>query len=230
MTCPGPADMSTCDRKQRCIFGGCEGQAYNPSDPCPNGGNFNAATCECTQATPYRGYNFYWDDYCYFSGGFGFIGNECCQGYNLASGRAEGPVFRDFGALVSLTGFSVLGNTKAGWVDEQSQYTACRPMGELTYADAGYGGSYVEAGPFGSFGSYVPADQKVYQEATDSGGCTSRGVIEARNAGGSEFFLVITSGICGSVECVIPDCTQNVRAVPRDPSTGLEVPEDTIYL
>jgi hypothetical protein len=103
-------------------------------------------------------------------------------------------------------------------------------MGELTYADAGYEGYYVEPGPFGSFGSYVLADQKVYQEATDAGGCTSRTVVESTSVAGTKLFLVIASGICGDVECVVPDCAQNIRAVPIDPDTGLEVPEDTIYL
>lgn len=47
MTCPGPANMEECDPKVRCLSGDCEGQAYNAANPCPNGGTFNAAKCQC---------------------------------------------------------------------------------------------------------------------------------------------------------------------------------------
>ena len=41
------ADMRSCDKKARCVFGPNEGQAYNPGDPCCGQGVFNSNTCDC---------------------------------------------------------------------------------------------------------------------------------------------------------------------------------------
>jgi len=43
------ADMKTCDKKNKCLFGPNEGLAYNPQDPCCGAGDFNASTCDCEQ-------------------------------------------------------------------------------------------------------------------------------------------------------------------------------------
>jgi len=42
------ADMETCDKKAKCLFGPNEGKAYNPKDPCCGSGNFDPETCDCT--------------------------------------------------------------------------------------------------------------------------------------------------------------------------------------
>jgi hypothetical protein len=42
------ANMDDCDRKEKCIFGPNEGQAYDPKDPCCGVGDFNVATCDCS--------------------------------------------------------------------------------------------------------------------------------------------------------------------------------------
>jgi hypothetical protein len=42
------ADMDSCDKKAKCIFGPNEGKAYNPKDPCCGQGVFDPATCDCT--------------------------------------------------------------------------------------------------------------------------------------------------------------------------------------
>lgn len=41
------ADMETCDRKAKCLFGINEGKTYDPKDPCCGYGYFDAATCDC---------------------------------------------------------------------------------------------------------------------------------------------------------------------------------------
>lgn len=42
-----PADMESCDEKQRCLQGVNTGTAYTPGDECADGYVFNAATCDC---------------------------------------------------------------------------------------------------------------------------------------------------------------------------------------
>ena len=45
------ANMRSCDRKVKCIFGPNEGEAYNPKDPCCGVGSFNPETCDCDLAS-----------------------------------------------------------------------------------------------------------------------------------------------------------------------------------
>jgi hypothetical protein len=205
------------------------GMTIEFEEDCGDNSIYNPDTCECEPS--FRKYRYVYDNYCQqgTGGGFGFNGQQCCQGYTLNSTPREiGPNYRDWGTAVTITGVSTFGNTKLGWSDAQGNFNACRANEELTYADAGYEGSYVESGPFGSFGSLVAADQKVYQQAGASGGCTTYTVVEAETVTGDKRFMTIANGICGSVECAIPDCNQNIRAIPINPDTGDD--EDEIII
>ena len=46
------ADMGSCDKKAKCIFGPNTGEAYNPKDPCCGQGVFDSTTCDCTPSFP----------------------------------------------------------------------------------------------------------------------------------------------------------------------------------
>lgn len=46
-----PANMESCDPKQRCLSGANEGVAYTPGDECESGFVFDPATCECNSDT-----------------------------------------------------------------------------------------------------------------------------------------------------------------------------------
>ena len=204
------------------------GMTLEFEEDCGDNSIYNPDTCECDPS--FRKYRYVYDYYCSSgSGGFSFNGQRCCEGYNLSSTPVEiGPNYRDWGQSVTITGMRVFGNTKAGYTAQGGAYVACRSLEDLTYADAGFEGSYVEAGPFGSFGGLVPADQKKYQEAQQTGGCTSRAVVEAETATGEKLFMTISNGICGAVPCVVPECVQNLRAIPINPDTGDD--EDEIII
>lgn len=215
--------VGTCDPCQQVT-----GMTLEFEEDCGANSIYNPDTCECEPS--FRQYRYVYDSYCQFGGGdFGFNGIKCCEGYTLNSTPSEiGPNYRDWGTAVTITGVSIFGNTKLGWTDVEGNFIACRANEELTYADAGYEGFFVEPGPFGSFESLVAADQKVYQPAGDSGGCTTRTIVEAETATGAKLFMAIASGICGSVSCAIPDCFQNIRAIPINPDTGQD--EDEIVI
>ena len=48
------ADMRSCDKKAKCLFGPNEGQAYNPKAPCCGMGLFDSASCDCIPATAWK--------------------------------------------------------------------------------------------------------------------------------------------------------------------------------
>eukprot|EP00919_Chromeraceae_sp_WS-2016_P079823 GHVR01188851.1.p1 GENE.GHVR01188851.1~~GHVR01188851.1.p1 ORF type:complete len:190 (+),score=11.71 GHVR01188851.1:980-1549(+) len=47
-----PADMQSCKKKERCLFGPNEGIAYDPGNECESGETFDPSTCSCILSAP----------------------------------------------------------------------------------------------------------------------------------------------------------------------------------
>ncbi|ADF42391.1 hypothetical protein S-CBS2_gp035 [Synechococcus phage S-CBS2] len=55
-----PPDMESCTPKVVCLGGVNNGTAYDPSDPCPGGFNFDSSACDCKTVFPQTGGYWRW--------------------------------------------------------------------------------------------------------------------------------------------------------------------------
>lgn len=95
MACP-TANMDDCTKKCKCVGGACAGLAYDCSNPCGPGIEFNPATCECDDAATTFGL-----DYTSYTPGYSFSCDDCIVGTAFSGTRT----FSAGGYLATLGGY-----------------------------------------------------------------------------------------------------------------------------
>lgn len=99
------ANMKSCDKKAKCLFGPNEGKAYNPKNPCCGLGTFDSSICDCT-----------------LNGGIYFVSVELSAGIDQRGPVAysyfhiDNPYFGEDGNVISQAiGLHVLGSPNSDW-------------------------------------------------------------------------------------------------------------------